>query len=504
MSNSLLTFQRLLQPPQLVFCLFLLLLARFTLFFVSYLKARRQFPGPPVSSMWFGNLSETMSDDIHDKWRAWHRKYGPIYQTWNSIFSRVIYVGDPRVVSKIANSNWPKIPTQYSGFKPLSGSALFAQMDQERWKQQRKGLAPAFQPQTVNEQYPTLQKYLMKFIEEIDGAAKHGSLIDFSTLDVLLTLDFVGEVAFGTELNAIRDGENCRILQIFHDVLPELMKCGLFPLRAKIPIMKSTRLMHRGIKELRELAYIAVQSARASDDETKPESGTGSRRIFEILALQRGADGGYLFSAKELVDNYGGDPTAHAITFAIYEILKKPDVLTKLQAELDTLLPHDCEVPTIEQVSRLRYLNFIIKETLRYNGPGFGTFRYTPRNVEINGYKLPANTTLALWNPQVHRDPNLWGPDADEFSPDRWYTKDGQTAVEGPRFIPIPGSYFPFSYGPRKCLGEGLAMLEMSLTLATLFKRYDLTLQERFNMEFLPSFTLCSKNGLPVKARLRV
>ncbi|KAL5513647.1 hypothetical protein ACEPAH_4046 [Sanghuangporus vaninii] len=192
-------------------------------------------------------------------------------------------------------------------------------MDQEWWKQQRKGIASAFQPQTVNEQHPTLQKFLMKSIEEIDGAAKHGSLIDFSTFYALLTLEFVGEVAFGTELNAIRDGENCHILQIFHIVLPELMKCGFFPLRAKIPVMKNTRLMYLEIKELRELVYIAVQSARASDNETTLESSTGSKRIFEILALQCGADAGYLFSAEELVDNNvtlpvaGGDPTAHAI-----------------------------------------------------------------------------------------------------------------------------------------------------------------------------------------------
>ena len=124
---------------------------------------------------------------------------------------------------------------------------------------------------------------MQKFIEEIDGAAKTKSMVDLSTLHVLLTLDFVGEVAFGSELNAIRDGTNCRIYQIFHDVLPELMKCGLFPLRSKIPIMKSTRIMHRGIKELRSMAYTAVQNARAADDKTK--DGTGSKRIFEILAL---------------------------------------------------------------------------------------------------------------------------------------------------------------------------------------------------------------------------
>ena len=176
----MLTVSNIPGASEITACLLVLALARLAVSFISYFKARRQFPGPPVTSIWFGNLSETMADDIHDKWRAWHRRYGPIYQTvsitlplgskdadlgvcakWNSIFSRVVYVGDPRVVSKIANSNWPKIPTQYAGFKPLSGSALFAQMDQERWKQQRKSLAPAFQPQTVNEQYPTLQKYLV-------------------------------------------------------------------------------------------------------------------------------------------------------------------------------------------------------------------------------------------------------------------------------------------------------------------------------------------------------
>ncbi|KAG9217789.1 hypothetical protein CCMSSC00406_0003522 [Pleurotus cornucopiae] len=468
------------------------------LFCVNYLKARQQFPGPPVASIWSGNLLDTMNDDVHERWRDWHRQYGPVYQTWNSILSRVIYIGDPALISRIANSNWPKFPAQYAGFTPLSGSALFAQMDQERWKRQRKALAPAFQPVVVHDQYSSLQSHILVLIEVIDRATKTGSVINLASLHVLLTLDFVGEVAFGTKLNAIQDGEDCRILQIFHDVLPELMKCGLFPLRAKVPVLESTRRMHRSIKELRTMGYTAVSNARSDE---KAGSDSGSKRIFEILAQQRGEDGAYLFTAEELVDNYvtflvaGGDPTAHTMTFAVNETLKKPHVLAKLRAELDEVLPSDCEVPTIEQVSRLKYLHLVIKETLRYNGPGFGTFRYTPKDVEINGITIPANTTLALWNPQVHRDPTLWGADVDEFNPERW--------SQSSRLTLPPGSYFPFSYGPRKCLGEGLAMLEMSLTLATLFKRYDFSFQEGFSMEFLPSFTLCSKNGLPVKARLR-
>ncbi|EJC99581.1 cytochrome P450 [Fomitiporia mediterranea MF3/22] len=467
-------------------CILCLALLKIVLFFIAYFKARGQFPGPPVSSLWSGNLSESMADDVHDKWRTWHRKYGPVFQTWNGLFSRVVYVGDPRIISKIGNSNWPKFHAQYSGFKPLSGSALFAQMDQERWKQQRKGLAPAFQPITVNDQYPMLQRYLTEFIEVIDAAARSGSVIDLSTLHVLLTLDFVGEVAFGAELNALRDGASCRILQIFHDILPELMKCGLFPLRSQIPIMESTRRMHRSIKELRGMAHVAVKNARSSEEKSAVQP--GSKRIYEILA--------------QLSVNL---KLLHVlVTFLpLLFQLRNPEILAKVRTELDEVLPPDSEIPTVEQASRLRYLHLVIKETLRYNGPGFGTFRYTSKDVEINGVTLPANTTLALWNPQVHRDPKLWGPDSDEFRPERWLVSTGSTSSEFSRFIPPPGSYFPFSYGPRKCLGEGLAILEMSLTLATLFKRYDLKLQEGFVMEFLPSFTLCSKNGLPVTARVR-
>lgn len=52
------------------------------LFFVfEYVKARRQFPGPPVANFWTGNLTETLTEDVHEKWRRWHREFGPVYQT---------------------------------------------------------------------------------------------------------------------------------------------------------------------------------------------------------------------------------------------------------------------------------------------------------------------------------------------------------------------------------------------------------------------------------------
>ncbi|KAI1161516.1 cytochrome P450 46A1 [Nemania serpens] len=470
-----------------------------TKFIIWYRKARQQFPGPAVKSVWSGNLDEILKDDIHEKWRSWHNIHGPVFQTWNGPLSRTIYVGDPAMVAKIANCNWPKAPGQYEGFKPLSGSALFAQMDHQRWHVQRKALSPAFGPGVINGQVKSLNKYLKSYRDTLGRAAATGEVLDLSQLNVLLTLDFVGETAFGIDLNALEQGSSCRVLSLFEEILPELMKCGLFPLRAKVPLCASTRRMHAAIAELRGMARSAVSGVRARDGSSLLPIEKPGKRIFEILAQQRDSHGAYTFSTTELVDNYvtflvaGGDPTAHTITFAIYELIRNPEYLARLRQELDAYIPSDAELPSVEQI-KLPYLNMVLKETLRLHGPGFGTFRYCEKDTEVEGVVLPAMTPLALWNPQVHRDPNVWGPDAHLFKPERW--ADGVGA-------PQPGSFFPFSYGPRNCLGQGLAMLEMSLTLATLFRWYDFAFDQGFEMEFLPSFTMCAKNGLMLRIKER-
>jgi cholesterol 24(S)-hydroxylase/benzoate 4-monooxygenase len=109
--------------------------------------------------------------------------------------------------------------------------------------------------------------------------------LDFSSLHVLLTLDFIGEVAYGTDLHALSQGSDCRMLQLFDIILPELMKCGLFPLGGKFAVLQETRNMYRAIAELRGMAEKAVENARRREATSKEERGkNSSNKIFEILA----------------------------------------------------------------------------------------------------------------------------------------------------------------------------------------------------------------------------
>lgn len=121
-------------------------------------------------------------------------------------------------------------------------------------------------------------------MSQLDAAAGQNEVVDLSLLHVLLTLDFIGEIAFGTDLHALAQGPDCRILKNFETILPELMKCGLFPLRAKVPILKSTRKMHEAIAELKTMAQKAVKNARGGTAQRKDAKEKSDKRIFEILA----------------------------------------------------------------------------------------------------------------------------------------------------------------------------------------------------------------------------
>ncbi|KAL1920359.1 uncharacterized protein VTP21DRAFT_736 [Calcarisporiella thermophila] len=459
-------------------------------------RATAQFPGPK-GKLLSGNLEELISDDAHKHWVAWNRKYGQIFQVW-SWFQRIVFVGDPEVVAEIANKNYAKDPLVYKGFQHLSGNGLFSQMNQFLWKQQRKSLSPAFAPKMIREQHPAMQHYAQILLEKLDRAAEEDSVVDMSVEMILLTVDILGELAFGCRFDALKQSEDCEIMQLLRSILPELIKCAMFPLRGHIPILSVTRKMHQDIATLRALGERSVRDAR----ERLEKGGRVGNYIFEILATAKKQDGSYMFSHGELVDNYvtflvaGGDPTAHTMSFCLNELCQPTNrpILEKIRQELDMVIPNPSVLMPENDLGKLSYLTMVIKETLRMHGPGFGTIRKLAQDTNVKGTIIPKNTSLYLWNYPVHRDPRLWD-EPDVFDPERFDSSNHKPIV--------PGSYFPFSYGPRNCMGQGLAMAEMKFVLATLLRRYEFSLAPGFTMEYRTAFTLCPGNGLMMKVRLR-
>ena len=157
----------------------------------------------------------------------------------------------------------------------------------------------------------------------------------------------------------------------------------------------------------------------------------------------------------------------------------------RLAAEVDEVLAG--RLPVSADVPRLRYTEWVIKESMRLYPPAPNVGREALCDCEIGGYRIPRGAQVALVQWVAQRDPR-WFDDPEAFQPERW---DNDLARRLPRC-----AYFPFGDGPRICIGNQFAMLEAVLILATVVQRYHVELVPGYKLELFASVTLRPKHGV--------
>jgi benzoate 4-monooxygenase len=228
----------------------------------------------------------------------------------------------------------------------------------------------------------------------------------------------------------------------------------------------------KGVEAVRNLAKIAIARVQARLDNPPADA-----RNDLLARLQEGKDDhGKPIGREELTAEAltqliaGSDTTSNSSCALLYYVAKTPGVLAKLQAELDEALPEDMEVPTYDMIKDLPYLEAVFTETLRYHSTsGIGLPRQIPYDsagATVMGRYYPAGTILSVPTYTIHRDKEVWGPDADQFNPDRWANATQR----------MKDAFNPFSHGPRSCVGRNVAEMEMKLIVATWAHRYHPTL----------------------------
>ena len=168
----------------------------------------------------------------------------------------------------------------------------------------------------------------------------------------------------------------------------------------------------------------------------------------------------------------------------------------RLHAEVDALT----DEPRTEDVTRLPWVRAVVAETLRLYPPAWTIGRRLTEDVTVDQWTLPAGSLTVASQWVLHRDPRWWG-DAASFRPDRWLDADGafdESAPGQPR-----GAWFPFGLGARVCIGESFAWTEAVLLLATLARRWDVTILAPADPPVAPAVTLRPRDGMPALLRRR-
>jgi len=330
--------------------------------------------------------------------------------------------------------------------------------------------------------------------------------LDLHDLFFRFTLDSFTEIAFGKDLKILE-----RYAAGERDPVPFAAAFDTAQIitdyRIVNPFWKwteyldgSRRTMNRCKKVMDDFAYQVIQERRQD-----PKSGEYNDLLSRFLNVKLD-ENGKPYSDQELRDIVmnmiiaGRDTTAQALSWMIYMLDAHPEVKERIRQEVKEVCGENCdlrngEAPVYEDIQRMAFTKAVMSETLRL-------YPSVPKQAKtaLQDDKLPDGTlvpggSMIVWSSYVMgRNKELWGPDAEEFCPDR-FLKDPN---------PSQYKYVSFNAGPRLCLGMNMAYLEAMTALTMILNEFDLELAvDRKNITYQNGLTLSMRTGLPVRVHRR-
>ncbi len=178
--------------------------------------------------------------------------------------------------------------------------------------------------------------------------------------------------------------------------------------------------------------------------------------------------------------------TANTLTWTLFLLAQHPQVAAELVQELSAVLGG--EAPTLEQLDRMPVLDRIIKESMRLLPASAYSHRVTSEPVTLGPLRLGTGTPVIFSQVITHHMPHLF-PEPTHFRPDRWRS-----------LAPSPYAYFPFAAGPRMCVGVGLAMRTLKITLAVLLQRHGVAVMPGASINAKVTSTMLNPtSGMPMR-----
>lgn len=182
------------------------------------------------------------------------------------------------------------------------------------------------------------------------------------------------------------------------------------------------------------------------------------------------------------------------MAFLLYNLLTNPRTLHKCYTEVDEVIGD--QALTLSHLSKLKYIEAAIRETLRYLGPINVGSRHAKTETIIGGkYKVRPDQTLTLNYLDIHRDHKVYGDDVEEFKPERFL--DG-----GWEALPA-NAWKPFGTGARACIGRALAEQEMLMAAALTFQRFNIEMADPHYQFRLKTTLTVKPDNFNIKVRRR-
>ncbi|KAL2840673.1 cytochrome P450 [Aspergillus pseudoustus] len=419
--------------------------------------------------------------------------------TYRSILNQDrILLTCPKAIAEVLVSNtyaYTKHPNEISVIRRFLGNGLTISEGAEH-RFQRKVMTAIYAVRNIRAFYEVFWKKgveLVKALEETTtGSLTGGCEVEISQWANRATIDIIGLAALGKDFSCL-DGAKSDLFETYQEIFTWAPEKDVF--------MALNRILPKGFAQWlpwKVNERIDATSATLRDicrglvreriDKVRKSDGKGDDLIGRMIGM-----GGW--EVEELVEQLltviaaGHETSASSFTWACYLLGQNQPAQDRLRSELKEIIPQlFAQDPSSDSLAatldNLPYLNAVCNEVLRFIPPVPLMRRVATIPTSILGHEIPPGTQIILCPYAINRSPELWGPDAGEFKPERWISPEtGKANNDGG--MGSNYAYMTFSHGARSCIGQNFAKAELRTLVAVFVARFRFQLA-RPNREAVP------------------
>ena len=412
------------------------------------------------------------------------RNFGYVVKT-RFLWVNAYFLYNPKDIESLLTTNAKSFRKAQSLRSPffarLVGNGLVTS-EGEFWRRQRRLAQPAFHRQRISSYGEVMVEYAQRALAQWQD----GKTVDISRDMNRLTLEIVVKTLFNADVSNDADHVGAMLAEVVKPFASQATLKWILDNRLPTP---GHRRYFKAVSEIDRIVFRIISERR--------ESRSDEGDLLSMLLQAQDEDGSQMTDAQlrdEVMTLFlaGHETTALSLSWSLYLLAIHPEVKEKWHAELTKVLGD--RPPTVEDLKQLTYTEMIAKETMRLYPPAYAVGREALEDVTFGGFKIPKGGQVFAFQWVTQRDERYF-ENPDRFEPERWTP---ERADDIPKY-----AYFPFGGGPRQCIGNYFAMMEVILLLATIGQRYSFAMAPDQKVELLPVLSLRPKQNIKLVAQAR-